>query len=64
MLTVLLLAVLALLVVPLQPPICQPLSGAAPLNVMVAPATYCPAEQPAELAGLAVGLCREFAAWE
>jgi hypothetical protein len=56
MVTVLLLAVLALLVVPVQPLICQPVLGDAPLSVIVAPSTYVPALHVGELAGLAVGL--------
>ena len=56
MVTVLDVAVLLLLVVPVQPLICQPLSAAAPLRVIVSPATYSPAEQPVELVGLAVGV--------
>jgi hypothetical protein len=37
---VLLLAVLVLLLVPVQPLICQPVVGTAPLKAMLSPATY------------------------
>jgi hypothetical protein len=55
MVTVFVFAVLLLLFVPVQLLICQPPLGTAPLRLMFAPATYCPAEQPAELDGDAVG---------
>jgi hypothetical protein len=56
MVTVLVLAVLELLVVPVQLAMCQPESAKAPLRLMVAPETYCPDAQPVELVGEAVGL--------
>ncbi len=53
----LVLAVLALLAVPVQPLICQPGSGTAPLRVMFSPATYFPfSAQAADLSGSALGL--------
>ncbi len=49
-------AVLASLLVPVQPLISQPLAGTAPLRLMASPATNCPASQPAEFVGSATGL--------
>ncbi len=41
--------------VPVQPAIFQPESGKAPLRLMISPATYSPAGQPVEFAGLPAG---------
>ena len=55
MVTVLVVAVPASLFVPPQPATFQPVAGVA-VRVMLSPATYCPALQPAERVGVATGL--------
>jgi hypothetical protein len=56
MVTVLVLAVLALKIVPVQLLICHPAVGTAPVRLMLSPAKNLPVVQPTELAGLATGL--------
>ena len=54
MVSMLAVLVLASLAVPLQPATRQPAAGVA-VRLIASPATYCPALQPADLAGVATG---------